>query len=79
LHFVTVKYSLQQFDKTVLHWNGDSRLIHRSHVTTISRVLQRIGFRSERSNPYIKTFSTLSTMIVNFEATMCNNWTPCLN
>jgi len=44
LHAVTVKYSLQQSDKTVLRKNDDSPVIHRSHVTTISRVLGRIGF-----------------------------------
>jgi len=46
-NFVTVKYSLQQSDKTVLHWNDESPnspVIRRSHVTTISSVLQRIGF-----------------------------------
>ena len=53
LHFVTVKYSLQQSHKTVFHYNDNSPVIHRSHVTTISRVLKRIC--SERSNPHIKT------------------------
>jgi len=48
MNFVTVKYSLQQFEKTVLHWNDDSPVIHRSQVTTISSVLQRIGFDHSR-------------------------------
>ena len=48
MNFVTVKYSLQQSDKTVLHQNDDPPVIHRSHVTTISSVLQRIGFGQSR-------------------------------
>ena len=51
LHVVTVKYSLQQSDKTVLHYNDDSPIIH--------RVLQRIGF-DQSGVIHIKTFSTLS-------------------
>jgi len=61
MNFVTVKYSLQQSDKTVLHWNDDTPVIHRSHVTTISSVIQRIGFDhsgvihiSERSVLYLE-------------------------
>ena len=44
MNFVTVKYSLQQSDKTALHWNEDSPVIYLSHVTTISSVLKRIRF-----------------------------------
>ena len=39
--------------------NDDSPIIHRSHVTTILRILQGIGF-DQSGVIHIKTFSTLS-------------------